>query len=86
MGNPVALEASALERLHTRVHFNHHNSAGFGIHRKLNIRAACIYADFSDYSYGLISKYLIFFIGQSLGGCHSYRIAGMDPHGIKILD
>jgi len=40
MGKPVALDASALERLTRRIHFDHETLAGVGVDRELDVRAA----------------------------------------------
>ncbi len=49
IGKPVALEASAEEAGHARVHFDNNQTAGFRVHRKNCVRTTGFDADFTQY-------------------------------------
>ena len=69
-----------------RIHLDHHHAPVFGTHRKLDIGTAGIDADLANDPKRGIAHDLIFLVGQGLRRSHGNGIAGMDSHGIEILD
>ena len=69
-----------------RVHFDHKAPAVSGVNRELNVRAARFHPDRTDDLDGIVPHRLVFLVGQCLCGSDGNRIAGMDAHGVEVLD
>ena len=71
---------------YARVHLDDHHSSVLGIDAKLDVRAACLYTDFSDDGQGGVAHELILFVGEGLSGGDGDRIAGVHTHGVEVLN
>ncbi len=71
---------------YARVHLDDDQTAIFRIDRELHIRAAGLYADFTQYRHRGVTHDLIFFVGQRLRRCHGNRVTGMNAHGVEVFD
>src|SRR5580704_1709539 len=70
----------------SRIHFNHRHAAVFGINGELYVRTTGLDADFANDGRSSVTHALVFLVGQSLRRGHGDGIAGMNAHGIEILD
>ena len=71
---------------HSRIHFDDHHAAVFGVDSELNVGTPGLDANLADHPYRRVAQPLIFAIGQSL--CRGDRdgVARMDSHRIEVLD
>ena len=68
------------------VHLDDHDLAVGRIDRELDIGAAGLHPDFPHDGQGGVAQGLVFAVGQGLGRGHGDGIAGVDPHGVEVLD
>jgi hypothetical protein len=86
IGNPVALLASALDRLTRGFISITIIRPVFGLMANWMLDAAGFDTDFADNREASVSHPLVFFIGQRLGGSDGDGVAGVDTHRIEVLD
>ncbi len=70
----------------TRVHLDHHQRTVVGIDRELDVRPPGVDADLPDDGHRRIPHHLVFAVGERLGRSHGDRVAGVDAHGVEVLD
>lgn len=68
------------------VHLDNEHAPIVRVDRELHIGAAGIDADLPQHGDRGVAHELVFLIRQGLGRGHRDGIAGMDPHGVQILD
>ena len=86
MGKPVALEASAEERRHARVHLDDHQLVGLGREGELDVGSAGLDPDGPDDGQRGVAEALILDVGEGLLGRHGDGVAGVDAHRVDVLD
>ncbi len=86
IGKPVALLASADERLTRPVHFDDHHAAIIRVDRKLDVRPARIDADFAQNGNRGVARNLVFLVRQSQRGRNRNAVARMYAHRIDVFD
>ena len=69
-----------------RVHLDHHLIAGLGIDAELDVGAAGGDADAPDHLEGVVAHPLVLAVGEGLLRRDGDRVAGVDPHGVEVLD
>ena len=86
IGNPVAFDASALERL-TRGFISITTWSPLdGVDGELNIRPARLHPDAANAREGGVPHALILVVREGLRRRHRDGVAGVDAHGIEVLD
>ena len=68
------------------IHLNHHHRPVLGVDGELDVAAARIHPNLANDGDRLVAQSLVFAVGEGLGRRHRDRVAGVDPHGIEILD
>ena len=71
---------------HAGVHLDHHQFAVGRVDRELDVGAAGLDADLADDGDGRIAHLLVLAVGQGLGRGDGDGVAGVDAHGIHVLD
>jgi len=69
-----------------RVHFDNDQATIFRVHRELNVGAAGLYADFTQYRHRGVTHDLVLFVGQGLRRRHGDGVAGVDAHRVEVFD
>ena len=69
-----------------RVHFDDHHAAGVRLDGELDVAAAGVDAHFADDGDGDVAQPLVLAVGQGQGGRHGDGVAGVDAHGVEVLD
>ena len=69
-----------------RVHLDDDQLAGVAVQRELDVRAARLDADRPDDRRRRVAQGLVLAVAQRLRGRDSGRVAGVDPHGVDVLD
>ena len=86
IGNPVALDASAEDRL-TRGFISMTTMlAVVGVDGELDVGAAGLDADAADAGEGRVAHALVLDVGQGLGRRDRDRVAGVHAHRVEVLD
>src|SRR5215218_9186748 len=83
---PGGLARQRARPAHPRVHLDHVELVALRIHRKLDVRSSRLYPDLSYYADSGGTEGLVLPIGEGLGGGDSYGVAGVDAHGVDVLD
>ena len=68
------------------VHLDHHHASVGGIDRELHVGAAGLHADLAQHGDRGRAHPLIFLVRQGQGRGDGHAVAGVDPHGIDVLD
>ncbi len=69
-----------------RVHFDDGQPPRFGVYAELYVGAAGLDADHTHDANGGVAHFLVFAIGQGLGGGDGDAVAGVDTHGVEVFD
>ncbi len=69
-----------------RVHFDDDDAAGVRFDRELDVAAAGVDADLADDGDGDVAQPLVFAVGEGQGGGDRDGVAGVDAHGVEVLD
>ena len=68
------------------IHFDHNHAPSAGVDGKLNVGAAGLHTHGADHLKGGVTHELVLFVRECLLRRDSNRIAGVNSHGIEILD
>ncbi len=71
---------------HPRVHLDDHHAAVFRIHGELHVRSTRFHPDLAQDRDRGIAHALVFLVGERLGRGHRDGVAGVDAHGVQVLD
>ena len=69
-----------------RIHLDDHQTAIVRVYGELHVGAPGVHPDFPKHGNGRIAKNLVFLVGQGLRRRYGDGIAGVNPHGVKVLD
>ena len=86
IGKPVALDASALDRRHPRVHLDDDQPPVVRVDRELDVAAAGVHADLAQDRDAQVAHPLVFPVGQRHGRRDGDRVAGVHAHRVEVLD
>src|SRR5690606_38065215 len=85
-GEPGRLGGQRRGPADARVHLDDDQRAGGGVERELDVRAPGPDAAAADAGEGRVPHGLVLDVGQRLGRSHGDRVAGVDAHGVEVLD
>ena len=71
---------------HPRVHLDDDLLPGVRIDGELHVGATRLHADPAQAGEGSVAHLLVLEVGQRLDGRHRDRVAGVDAHGVEVLD
>ncbi len=69
-----------------RVHLDDHDVPVGRVHRELDVRPAGVDADATDAHEHFVAQPLVLDVREGLRGGHRDRVAGVDTHGVEVLD
>ena len=70
----------------TRVHLDDYHAAVLGVDGELNVRTASLNADLFENGQRCHAHALVFNVGKRLSGRNGDGVAGVNAHGIEVLD
>jgi hypothetical protein len=85
-GEPGGLGGQRRAARDPRVHLDDHHPSGLRMHSELDVGAAGVDADLADDAHREVAEVLVLLVGEGLGRRHRDRVAGVDAHGIEVLD
>src|SRR5207302_9350825 len=85
-GEAGGLGGQGARARHPGVHLDHDHLAVVGVDGELDVRPTRVHADAPDAGEGGVPHALVLHVRQGLGRRHRDGVAGVDTHGIDVLD
>ena len=85
-GEPGGLRRQRGGAAHAGVHLDHDDAAVVGVHGKLHVGAAAGNAHALEHGQRVVAKALHLEVVERLAGRHRDGVAGVDAHGVEVLD